>query len=883
MKKTIFFIFACAIWVAACSPKMGNTVYTAATKPALAAPADSAAAAPVSVEQSMKTDEASAATGDAPAISDSLPVYRASAKRVNDLVHTKLEVSFDWQKQQMPGKAVITLKPHFAPTDSLELDAKSFDVHSVTFEGQSAPLKYEYDGLKLTIHLGRTFTRNDTYKIAIDYTAKPNEGPMSGSAAITSDKGLYFINADGADPDKPRQIWTQGESESNSKWFPTIDKPNQKMTDEIFITVDSKYKTLSNGLMASSKPNADGTRTDRWVMDQKHAPYLVMMAIGDFNIVKDYWNGIEVSYYMEPKYEKYAKTIFKNSPEILSFYSDRLGVKYPWKKLAHVAVHDYVSGAMENTSAILYGEFMNGTDRELIDNDQNELVEAHEMFHQWFGDLVTAESWSNLTVNESFADYSEYLWTEHKYGADQADAHLQESRDQYLVEAGTKMHPLVYFKYDSREDMFDRHTYNKGGCILNMLRNYTGDDAYFASLKKYLTDNQFGTGEAQQLRLAFEDVTGEDMNWFWNQWYYKAGHPILDITYAYDAAAKKTMVTIEQTQKPRADIPAVFELPIKIDVYSTAGQAPKRYPVRITERKQTFAFDAAQKPALVNVDADKMLLCIKNDHHSDEEWAFMFYNAPKYLDRWEAMDKLTSSQNTAVAKEVFDAGLKDPFYGLRQKALENVSLKEGAGISDKIVQLAEKDPRMQVRSSALKKLATTKDVKYAAVYKNILENERAYPVLSSAMTALYQADPTAGTEYVKRFENETNPDLLAGVGAIYAQNPNATQTQFFEKNLSKITAPEALIGFIGSYGKVIQKMDTPAQLTKLAMLKQTAVDQNNSPYRRFGSARAINEIRLKHKASGDEIYKATQVMMDEIKSKETNPEVKSAYEAMTAN
>jgi len=218
------------------------------------------------------------------------PAYNPSYTRRNDLLHTALDVRFDWQKQHLLGKATLTLKPVFYPTDSLRLDAKGFDIHKVAMKNgtEETPLEYIYqDSLNLYVNLGKTYTAKDEYTLYIEYTAKPNELNFEGSAAITEAKGLYFINPLGEDPDKPQQIWTQGETESSSCWFPTIDKPNERCTQEIYMTVQDKYKTLSNGELKSSTKKSDGTRTDYWKMDKPHGPYVFIMTIGEFAVVKD--------------------------------------------------------------------------------------------------------------------------------------------------------------------------------------------------------------------------------------------------------------------------------------------------------------------------------------------------------------------------------------------------------------------------------------------------------------------------------------------------------------------------------------------------------------------------------------------------------------------
>ena len=344
-----------------------------------------------------------------------LPNYNESYPRTHDLIHTKLDLKFDWENEQVIGKATLTFEPFFYSSSLLVLDAKDFIFNKVTYEGASENLKYEYNGELLKIDLGKEFKAKEQYKIFIDYVASP--AGTGGSEAITSNQGLFFINPRNEDPDKPQQIWTQGETEWNSRWFPSIDKPNERCTQEMYLTVEDKFKTLSNGLLISSSKNSNGTRTDYWKMNQPHAPYLFMVAVGEFAVVKDTWRGKPIEYWVEPKFEKDARAIFFNTIPMLDFFSEKLGVEYPWDKYSQIVVRDYVSGAMENTTAVVFGEFVQKRENDLIDAT-NELIVAHEMFHHWFGDLVTCESWANLTMNEGFANYSEYLWFEHEYGED---------------------------------------------------------------------------------------------------------------------------------------------------------------------------------------------------------------------------------------------------------------------------------------------------------------------------------------------------------------------------------------------------------------------------------------------------------------------------------
>ncbi len=709
-------------------------------------------------------------------------IYRESHPKTNELVHTKLEVKFDYLKSWMYGKASITLQPHFYATDSLTLDAKGMQINEVSIvKGLiKSALKFTYDGLQLFIRLDRLYKGGEKYTVYIDYTSKPNELKVEGSAAITDAKGLYFINPTGEDKDKPVQIWTQGETEANSVWMPTIDKPNQKSTEEIYMTVPAKYITLSNGKLISQKKNTDDTRTDYWRMDLPHAPYLFFMGVGDFAIIKDSYKGKEVNYYVEKKEAPYAKGVFGNTPEMIQFYSTKLGVEYPWAKYSQMVGRDYVSGAMENTSATLHQESAYQNSRQLTDGNAWEETIAHELFHQWFGDLVTAESWSNLTLNESFANYSEYLWDEFKYGKDAADEHNLEDMVGYL-RSGSQNKDLVRFKYADKEDMFDAVSYNKGGRILHMLRNFVGDDAFFKSLNNYLTTNKFKAGEATQLRLAFEEITGKDMNWFWNQWYYGSGHPKVEINYQYNAANATVTVNIKQTQLGEK----VFKLPIAIDVYT--GGTKTRYQVWMNNRSDSFAFNSNTTPDLVNVDADKTLLWDKTDNKTSDQFIFQYKHAPKYLDRKEALDFFIKKNMQEVK-----LGLNDAYAGLRKLSIDELAKSKFAKdkkILSEIELIASTEKHKKTKASALLFLASTKDLQYQPLYNKLIADS-SYSVAGAALEGLSSLAPTQSYELAKKYSSDAKGALGEVVSAILIANGTEDDFTFIAERYNDAPASQ---------------------------------------------------------------------------------------------
>lgn len=676
-------------------------------------------------------------------------VYRSFPTKINNLVHTRLDAKFDYEKSYLNGKVWITLEPHFYATDSLQLDAKGMNIYQVAIvrAGKNIPLKYAYDSLFLNIQLDKTYKKGERYTVYIDYTAKPNEFRVNGSAAITDAKGLYFINPKGEEKDKPTQIWTQGETEATSVWVPTIDRTNQKTTQLFNLTVPAKYVSLSNGKLIAQKTNTDGTRTDSWSMDQPHAPYLFFMGVGDFAVVKDTYKGKEVNYYVEKAYEKVARRIFGDTPEMMAFFSKKLGVEYPWVKYSQMVARDYVSGAMENTTATLHQESAQQDARELTDGNGWESTIAHELFHQWFGDLVTAESWSNLTVNESFADYSQLLWLEHKYGKDEA---MFENFNQMrgYIGSGQQSRDLVRFYYKDKEDMFDAVSYNKGGRILHMLRNLTGDDAFFASLNKYLTTNKFGTGSGHKLRLAFEEVTGKDWNWFFNQWYFGNGHPRIDISYQYNAETQLASVIIKQIQAGDK----VFKLPFAIDIWH--GNEKKRQLVWMENKADTFNFKVKSKPDLINVDADKILLIDKKDNKTLAEFIHQFKHAGNYLDRREAVAFAGNNTKDPAAVQLLVDALSDPYFRIRSLAITNLGkVKPDDAIIAKIEEIAKKESRKMVKAEAISYLANLKNQSYKSFFKEATRDS-SYTVAGAALEALTDLDSVEALQITKELSKE---------------------------------------------------------------------------------------------------------------------------------
>lgn len=829
--------------------------------------------------------------------------YQSSRQRIHDLIHTKLEVDFDWQKQYMNGVATLTLKPYFYPQSTLILDAKGFDIKEVkTIDG--VPLKYIYEAdeearfntklpqypTKLIIDLDREYSRDEEFKIIIEYVAKPNELLEGGSDAITGDKGLYFINPLGEEEGKPKQIWTQGETEASSCWFPTIDAPNEKTTQEIYITVDAAFVTLSNGRLVSSTFSADNSkRTDYWKMDLPHAPYLFMMAIGDFAKIEDKWRDKQVNYYVEKEYEPYAKLVFGNTPEMMEFFSNKLGYDYPWPKYSQIAVRDYVSGAMENTSASIFLEQIQLDNREVLDKNWDYII-AHELFHHWFGDLTTCESWSNLALNESFANYSEYLWMEHKYGRDEADHHAENELIEYLDEAVRKQEPIVRYHYDYRDDMFDRHSYNKGGRVLHMLRKYVGDDAFFESLKLFLKTNEFQPVEIHHLRLAFEKVTGEDLNWFFNQWFLSPGHPELDVT--YHITESKVQISVQQLQDLRYS--PLFKIPFVVDYWIDDKKESIKFI--LDSAKQSFEFAVSKRPELVLFDGDQMILGEVNDHKSDKDFMKQYALTNLYLSRKEALQGITTwpkdtvetTEGTQIKvkpnglsynpklkdqqiRNILSEALNDRYYIIRALSIDSLVGYRGTGlkaITDKVIDLAKTDSTALVRSKAIYFLSQLESQsELIPLYKHSL-NDSAYSVVSAALVAYLDAGATDAEEKVLELRDIDNDNIAKSVAQFYIKNKIGGHYDWFTQKFED-GDPIVKLRFAEFYAQYLF-IETDKQKQGIKVLEEIARNHDNL-YARFGGYKGL--WILKSIVGVDDIRKS-------IREGEKNKRLQSAFDRL---
>ncbi len=749
--------------------------------------------------------------------------YHPAEERKWDLLHTMLDLSFDWPTSTVIGTATLTLTPLFYPQSELKLNAVDFNIKKVMV-GDKVISDFKYDSNEITIPFAQPMARRDRVIVTIEYTASPKAGTIDEDAAVTSDQGLFFIDPLDTLPDVPKQIWSQGETSSNRKWFPTLDQPNERATQEIIMTVPDTFMTLSNGLLISSTSLPGGLRRDHWKLELPIAPYLTMIAVGQWDKVTDYWRGRPVDYYVDRGYGPDARAIFAHTPEMIEFFSQKLGFDYVWPKYAQVIVKDFVSGAMENVSATVFGDFIQFHDDDMITSGSNDYIVSHELFHHWFGDLVTCESWANITLNEGFADYAEYLWSEYKYGHQKADLARMTELSGYLEAAHGHAHPLIYYHYPNENAVFDAHSYNKGSLVLHMLRDLVGDEAFFGSLRLYLQQHAYTAVEAADLRQSFEEVTGMDLNWFFDQWFFAKGHPVLDVQQNYDEQSKQITVDITQTQEGLG-YKDVFRLPVEIGIYYDGG-SHDTHQVWLDEKTKSFSWSVKAKPAAVIIDPRDVLLAEVTQEISESENVARLLFAPAVSRRINAFNSL--SEIPVPIMEIMEEDTSDIIRGL---AIQYYMDHKNA---DRLYAMSKKEKDPEQKYNILQAMTELDPAHAKELGMQLLDSTQKTPIIYAALKAIGEVDIDEALRQASRYEHNPSPAIYAARAELFAKKGSGASLEFFKDDRAKNLPLDYLEDFVSALVTYLSTQPQSVQNEGLELINSEFYMQGpNKQYRRF--------------------------------------------------
>jgi aminopeptidase N len=633
--------------------------------------------------------------------------------------HLALDVSLDLPNKSIRTKATLEVRRIDAAADELLLDAVGFDVREVTLDGKSVTWRYDGRTLRVAVDPDR-----DKARVLVTYRATPR-------------RGLYFLEPDEHYPNRPRQVWSQCQEEDARHWFPCHDSPHLKMTTEIVAHVPNGWFALSNGALVSSSKPKDGDWTYHWKMSDPHPSYLVTLATGDFSEIADNAKvgdrEVPVTYLVPKGREEDARRTFGRTPEIIRHFSDVTGVPYPWNKYAQIVVSDFIFGGMENTTATTMYEHILLDERAVIDITSDDLV-AHELAHQWFGDFVTCRAWYEGWLNEGFATFFEHVWREKRLGRDEYDFGLKVDLEAYLGEAhGRYRRPIVCQDYDAPLDLFDRHLYEKGGLVLHALRSEVSDAVFWRGIRAYLAGHARGVVETRDLQRAVEDVSGRGLGRFFEQWVLKPGHPEMDVEIAWDKGVL-TVVT-KQTQPTSDGVPGCFEVALDLDLGDAEGQVARR-GLRVTEKQQSFAVPAPERPAVVVVDPELRIVGEVRVKAPADMLRAQLAKAPTARGRWLAAQALAKIDDPptidALARALED---EREFWGTRTEcaaALGKIRARECFEALRKSRQTAHP----KVRRAVIEALGSFRTTEAMEAIKPYALRDDSYLVESEAARAL---------------------------------------------------------------------------------------------------------------------------------------------------
>jgi len=666
---------------------------------------------------------------------DNAPSQRTRDREV-DIHHIKIDVSVNIESGTVKGNVTHTFSPFSSSLDAFSLDAEDMTILRARLAGKDIGFNQANDKVYLT--LNKSMSWEDTAKVRLDYTANPR-------------KGTYFIKPDETYPEKPLQAWTQGEDMDNHHWVPLYDYPNDKATFEVSLTVEKKFTALSNGELISVKNNKDGTHTWHWHEHFPMVSYLISYVIGEFEKVEDSYNGIPVNYWVYEENKHEALRSFGLTTDMMKYFGNRTGIEYPYEKYDQVIIDDFMFGGMENIT------LTHNTDRTMFDefaapDVSSDGLVAHELAHQWFGDMLTTRNWAHAWLNEGFATFFSRKYRENKFGFDEGEYIRFGEINGYFGSNKKWRRSTVQHKFYESMDVFDGHIYAKGSLILNMLQDYIGDDAFWRFIQHYTKENQYKNVETPDLKKAIEETTGQNMDWFFKQWIYEPGFPEYNVTWKYNQRNKSVKLTVKQTQKNTN----IFKMPIQIQIDD------KLKTVWIEDKEMVYEVPSEKRPKMVIFNAGMRIPCKLTFHKSISEWILQLEKGPHILDRIAAANELSTKKGRRIVETaLLNSAKNDPFWGVRKEAVNSFAKLKSKNYAKELMVMSEGQDNRVRRAiwNALKNYK--KDEKVSEFLQNVIETDNKYYSIADAFKALVVVDTAAARQKVDALlDTDSHTDVI---------------------------------------------------------------------------------------------------------------------------
>ena len=726
--------------------------------------------------------------------------------RTYDVLHYKIDVTLDEVQKSVAGNVTVTLVPLLNSINTVELHAAKMHIGKVAL-GKKA-LQFDTTAHRLVVHLDRAYSWKDTLDISVDYSCTPK-------------RGMTFAGPDSGYPDKRWQIWSQGEDTTNHYWFPCYDFPNDKATSELSATVNRKFVVLSNGKLVSIKEDKKkGTKTYSWKQAKPHVSYLIMVAAGEYTVLRDNLGKLPLEFYAYPDDTLDARITFKETASMIKFFNEKIGFAFPWEKYGQIILQDHFGG-MENTTATTLSDNWAVPDvRSRLDDSPSGLI-AHELAHQWWGDVVTCNDWRQVWLNESFASYFDPLYHEYALGRDEFDYTMYGSQQAGIVVDTTRgRKPIVSV------GPYVENVYPRGASVLHMLRFLLGDDLFWKAINHYITKYQFQCVETDDFKNAIEEATGQNLYWFFDEWVYKAGHPIFEVSYTWNDSAKSVGLHVKQTQTMDS-LTGVFRTPVNIEITTSSGSMTHR--VNILSADTTFVLPSSEKPLMVIFDKGNWLLKELRFRKPADELAYQITHATNPIARLRPLQALAAMPEGGQYIAVFpDRMVNDPFWAIRREAInqtDKIDVKNDSvrNVLKTALIRASRDVKAPVRSAAISALRKYTGEDVVGALQTAL-TDSSYSVISSALRSFAKVDSVKALPVAKTyltypsFRNSVHVaamNVLASLDSVQGIALALTDARYGQPVNVRFTA----VNILSRYGK--------ARPDVLAFFESLIGDKNN--------------------------------------------------------
>jgi aminopeptidase N len=672
------------------------------------------------------------------------------------VIHLALDLTPDFKRRTIRGSVTLRFKPLILPVRELKLDAVELNIASVTATERIE--SWQVTDKHVTVTFTHPIAPDQETTVTIAYSAEPT-------------RGIYFRTPEMGYKPEDTHLFSQGESIDARHWYPCLDSPNQRFTSEVTCHVPEGMTVISNGrLVSEAKDPATGLVAFHWSQEKPHSSYLISLVAGSLKCVQDTVHGLPLAFYTPASEIAEAPNSFHDTKDMIQFFEDEIGVPYPWPKYYQVCVNDFVEGGMENTSATTL------TDRTLFtpateDIRESDGLMAHELAHQWFGDLVTCKDWSHIWLNEGFATFYETLYDEHRYGRDNMIYELY-SRARQITSLVNDTTPIVRRTYASPDDMFGYLVYPKAGWVLHMLRAQLGKDLYRRCIKTYLERHQYGNVVTEDLRAVIEELSGRSYDQFFDQWLYHGRFPDLDIAYTWDESSKLARLNIRQTQEVNDKV-LLFNFPLKVRFDGKPGVSD--HTIQITKKQEDFYFPLPAAPRLVRIDPDYTLLAKIKFPISRPMLYVQLADERDVAGRLLAIEQLAAGHDHDAVRHLQHTLNHDPFYGVR---LEAAKALRGMHTDEALAALLASTPQpdARVRRQVVEALGGFYDDKAFAAALRVVDHERNPDILAVALRQMGgYAKPEVRPLLLKYLNSDSyrNELAVAAIAAVRSQDDPA--------------------------------------------------------------------------------------------------------------